>query len=258
MNLKLTFNQVKTLQKCKENPTRFLKFCTILGPSGDQEFKPFRWQKKVLKSFKETAFDPKAKRGHVLIAPRQSGKTTLIAAYALWYALFHNDRNVCLMARKWAQANEIMLRVKEIFRKLPEYMRLDTKLDRKEIMQFTNNSRIFSCSANSAMLHGRTIDLFVIDEAAYIDDSDFEELMMCILPVMMSRKDAQTIFLSTPQKKETTFYKIYEHALDEKNSWVPHRVKWNCRPERSKEWLETAKKNFDKDQFRCEILADFI
>lgn len=258
MNLKLSYNQVKTLQKCKENPSRFLKFCTILGPSGDQEFKPFRWQKKVLKSFKETAFDPKAKRGHILIAPRQSGKTTLIAAYALWYALFHNDRNVCLMARKWAQANEILQRVKEIFRKLPEYMRLDTKLDRKEIMQFTNNSRIFSCSANSAMLHGRTIDLFVIDEAAYIDDYDFEELMMCVLPVMMARPSAQTIFLSTPQKKETTFYKIYEHALDEKNSWVPHRVKWNCRPERSKEWLETAKKNFDKDQFRCEILGEFI
>ena len=120
MNLKLSFNQVKTLQKCKENPTRFLKFCTILGPSGDQEFKPFRWQKKVLKSFKETAFEPKAKRGYILIGPRQSGKTTLIAAYALWYALFHNDRNVCLMARKWAQANEILQIVKEIFIKLPE------------------------------------------------------------------------------------------------------------------------------------------
>lgn len=258
MNLKLTFNQVKTLQKCKENPSRFLKFCTILGPSGDQEFKPFRWQKKVLKSFKETAFDPKAKRGHVLIAPRQSGKTSLIAAYALWYALFHNDRNVCLMARKWAQANEILHLVKEIYRKLPEYMRLDTKLDRKEIMQFTNNSRIFSCSENPAMLHGPMIDLFVIDEAAYIDDSDFEELMMCVLPVMGSRPSAQTIFLSTPQKKETTFHKIYEDALNEKNSFVPHRVKWNCRPERSKEWLETAKKNLDKDHFRSEILAEFI
>lgn len=258
MNLKLTFNQVKALQKYKENQSRFLKFCTILGPSGDQEFKPFRWQKKVLKSFKETAFDPKAKRGHIMIAPRQSGKTTLIAAYALWYALFHNDRNVCLMAGKWAQANEILQRVKEIFRKLPEYMRLDTKIDRKEIIQFTNNSRIFSCSANSAMLHGRTIDLFVIDEAAYIDDFDFEELMKCILPVMMSRKDAQTIFLSTPHKKGTTFYKLYDDGVKEKNSFIPHRVKWNCRPERTKEWLEQAKKNFDKDQFRCEILADFI
>lgn len=258
MNLKLTFNQVKTLQKCKENPSRFLKFCTILGPSGDQEFKPFRWQKKVLKSFNETAFDPESKRGHILIAPRQSGKTTLIAAYALWYALFHNDRNVCLMAGKWAQANEILQRVKEIFIKLPEYMRLDTKIDRKEIIQFTNNSRIFSCSANSAMLHGRSIDLFVIDEAAYINDFDFEELMKCILPVMMSRKDAQTIFLSTPHKKWTTFYKLYEDAVKEKNSFIPHRVKWNCRPERAKEWLGQAKKNFDCHQFRCEILAEFI
>lgn len=249
---------MKTLQKCKENPSRFLKFCTILGPNGDQEFKPFRWQKKVLKSFKETAFDPESKNAHILIAPRQSGKTTLIAAYALWYALFHNDRNVCIMAGKWAQANEILQRVKEIFRKLPEYMRLDTKIDRKEIIQFTNNSRIFSCSASSAMLHGRTIDLFVIDEAAYIDDSNFEELMMCILPCMMSRKDSQTIFLSTPSKKESTFYKMYEDAVKEKNSFIPHRVKWNCRPERTKEWLGQAKKNFDCLQFRCEILAEFI
>lgn len=258
MNLKLTFNQMKTLQKCKENPTSFLKFCTILGPSGYQEFKPFRWQKKVLKSFKETAFDTNEKRGHVLIAPRQSGKTTLIASYALWYALLHNDRNVCLMARKMAQAKEILQRVKEIFRKLPEYMRLDTKIDRKDLIQFTNDSRIFSCSATTAMLKGRRVDLFVIDEAAYIDDFDFEDLTNGILPVLMSRKDAQTIFLSTPQKKDTTFYKIYEHALDGKNSFIPHRVKWNCRPEHTKEWLESMKKNFDKDQFRCEILGEFI
>lgn len=78
------------------------------------------------------------------------------------------------------------------------------------------------------------------------------------MPKFQSRPSAQTIFLSTPQKKETTFHKIYEDALNEKNSFVPHRVKWNCRPERSKEWLETAKKNFDKDQFRCEILGEFI
>jgi hypothetical protein len=75
---------------------------------------------------------------------------------------------------------------------------------------------------------------------------------------MMSRKDAQTIFLSTPHKKETTFYKIYEDAVKEKNSFVPHRVKWNCRPEHTKEWLESMKKNFNKDQFRCEILGEFI
>lgn len=258
MNLKLTLNQVKTLQNCKENPTSFLKFCTILGPSGDQEFKPFRWQEKVLKSFKETAFDPKAKRGNVLIAPRQAGKTTLIAAYALWYALFHNDRNVCLMARKMAQAKEILQRVKEIFRKLPEYMRLDTKIDLKDLIQFTNDSRIFYCSATTAMLKGRMVDLFVIDEAAYIDDSDLKDLTNGILPVLMSQKDTQTIFLSTPQKKETTFYKIYEHALDGKNSFIPHRVKWDCRQEHTKEWLESMKKNFDKDQFRCEILGEFI
>ena len=258
MNHKLTFNQVKTIYKCRVNPVRFLKFCTILGPEGDQEFKPFRWQKKVLKSFNETAFNPKEKRGHILVAPRQSGKTTLIAAYALWYAIFHNDRNVCLMARKWAQANEILQRVKEIFRKLPDYMRPETKIDRKEIIQFTNNSRIFSCSANSAMLHGRTIDLFIIDEAAYIDDEEFDDLMKCVLPVMMARKDAQTIFVSTPQKKETTFYMLYDHAVNERNSLVPHRVKWNCRPEHTKEWLEKTKKYYDKDFFRCEILAEFI
>ena len=82
--------------------------------------------------------------------------------------------------------------------------------------------------------------------------------MKCILPVQMTRKDAQMILLSTPQKKDTTFYKLYEAAVNEKNSLVPHRVKWNCRPEHTKEWLESMKKNFDKDQFRCEILGEFI
>ena len=258
MNLKLTFNQAKTIQKCRENALRFLKFCTILGLEGDQEFKPFRWQKKVLKSFNETAFDPNEKCGHILIAPRQSGKTTLIAAYALWYALFHNDRNVCLMARKWAQANEILQRVKEILRKLPEYMRTETKIDRKEIIQFANNSRIFSCSVKTNMIHGCAIDLFIIDDAANIDVFDFEEMLACFMPIMMSRKCSQTIFVSTPQKKDTKFYKLYENAVKEKNSLIPHRVKWNCRPEYTKEWLEKCKKDFDKDFFRCEILAEFI
>lgn len=86
----------------------------------------------------------------------------------------------------------------------------------------------------------------------------FKKRMKCILPVQMTRKDAQTILLSTPQKKETTFYKLYEAAVNEKNSLVPHRVKWNCRPEHTKEWLEIMKKNFTKDQFRCEVLGEFV
>ena len=79
--------------KCAKSPTYFMKkYCMIQHPTrGKIPFHLYKFQEEAVDKFEE--FDR-----NIILKSRQLGISTLIAGYALWMILFHNDKNILVVA----------------------------------------------------------------------------------------------------------------------------------------------------------------
>lgn len=251
--------QINLIKTSAKNIIQFSHFIKILTDHGLDKFKPYRHQRVLLKKFVETGkLEYTGKRNHIIIGPRQCGKTTAIAIYILWYMIFNPDRCVALVANKLAMGTEILARIKEMHAMLPDFIRPTVIKNTKEFFKFENHTAVLVISAHSNSIHGRSIDLMVIDEAAFITKSTFEDFICSVFPTQVSRPDAQMIMISTPHGVDHQFYDIWTRALEERNSFIPTKIKWNCIPYRDNEWKERMIRDYGQAVFKQEYACEFI
>ena len=81
--IEYTQEQIQELYNCSNDIDYFLKYVKIVNPDkGEMFFDPYDYQRDLLDKFAKNRYN-------VVLASRQSGKTTSVAAYVLWYSLFH-------------------------------------------------------------------------------------------------------------------------------------------------------------------------
>ena len=255
MNIK----EINILKKCSKNILQFSRYTKILTDHGFDTFKPYSFQKKLLKKFSDGLKPESAgRRNQIVLAPRQCGKTTIIAIYILWYMIFNTDKNIALVTSKVDMGIEILARIKEMYAMLPDFIKPTVIKNTKEIFKFENRTAVLVISSHSNSIHGRSIDLMVIDEAAHITKSAFEDFIRSVFPTQASRPDAQMIMISTPHGVDHQFYNIWTRALEERNSFIPTKIKWNCAPGRDNEWKERIIRNYGQAFFEQEYACEFI
>ena len=88
------------------DPAYFIEnYMKVIHPDhGLVPFKPYRYQKKMFKHFNDNRFS-------IILACRQSGKSISSVGYILWYALFHPEKTVAILANKGATAREMLSRL---------------------------------------------------------------------------------------------------------------------------------------------------
>lgn len=194
-----------------------------------KNFKPYTWQKRQLQKFRSTLGTKRP--NHIVIAPRQVGKTAMIAAYILWYALLYDNKCICLLSYNKAAAIEILHIIREMYINLPKILQLDAKVWTKVCVHFVNDTRITigDCQATSC-IRGRAFDLIVVDDAANISDKDFNNFMKSVFPIQTSKTDGQMIFITTPKYKNSKFHELYEYAIarGDNCSFNATHLKCNC------------------------------
>ena len=254
MNIK----EINILKKCSKNVLQFSRFVKILTNHGLDDFRPYSFQKKLLDKFSD-GLKPKSigRRNHIVIAPRQCGKTTIIAIYALWYMIFNPDKSVAIMGYKLDAAKEILYKIREIYCNLPEFIKPAAIINNNKILKFENNSYIIAVACSSNAIKGRAIDLLILDEAAFIRKSDFDNFLMSVFPVQASRPDTQMILISIPNSIHHGFYEIWKKAINGKNSFVPSKIRWNCVPYRNEEWKEQMIRYYGPAFFEREYAVEF-
>lgn len=240
----------------KDDPVEFLKYCQICSSRGLIHFKPYAWQKRKIIQFAQTLHTKKP--NHLIVAPRQVGKTALIVAYALWYALFKPDKRIVLFSYKLAAAAEILRRIREMHAMLPKCLQRDMKVCNKDMIQFDNNTRIAISNYNANRVRGMSIDLAILDEAAFAKDSTFSDFVKSVFPTQCGRKDAQMIIVSTANKIKSEFYTLYSHMLNNDSSFNVEHLKWNCISSRDAKWKRQMQHYYDAATFRSEFLAEFV
>lgn len=254
--------KAKALKDTRERFDKFAKQLKILGEEGGTEFKPFTWQKNLGLAFQQ-AYESKKKyqRNFVVVTPRQGGMTTLLCAYALWLASTKECKRVGILCGSHMQGVEKMLRIQAMYDSLPRYQQKPIKKRRKDLLEFTDGSYIYAAHADTSAVCGKTLDLVIIDDAAYIRDLD--DFFMSYLSVHFSyclncKTNKPQMIVTSAAKPGTAFADLYGKAVGKKSLFRKVRIPWDCRPGRDKAFKERIIRDYGQEFFDREYDGKFV
>lgn len=184
-----------------------------------------------------------------------SHNTQTTAAFFLWFAIFHETKILGILANKYAQAQEIMDRIRLSYEYLPFFIQPGAKTYNKKTLVFSNDSQIFCAATSSSSIRGRSLSLLYIDEAAFIRNCT--EFYESTYPVIASGKESRVIMTTTPNGQRGMFYKLWVEALANNNEFVTHTVYWHQVPGRDEAWKTQTVSNTSPAQFRQEFDLEF-
>jgi hypothetical protein len=128
MAYQLTKKQILAeIVKSGKDPSYFINnYCRISHPmDGLIPFKTYPYQDDMLVNFNDHRFN-------IVLKARQLGLSTIVSGYIVWMMLFHRDKNVLVMATKFGTATNVVKKVKNIMKNLPDWIRISSiKIDNR-------------------------------------------------------------------------------------------------------------------------------
>lgn len=167
-----TQEQLDELAKCAEDFEYWAeKYAKIVTLKDGVRLITFRsYQKRMMKTI--TSLKRKNKRGMVVLAPRQCGKTTAIYLYLLWYMIFHPQKSIAVIANKASNAEKILASMQKTYELLPLWMQpgLTDRGWNARSMEFANGSKLITGSATSDSIRGGSFNCITGDSIVDIEN----------------------------------------------------------------------------------------
>lgn len=227
-----TEEMIDAMDRCETDIIYFAEnFYHILTEEGEQVIKLREYQKRTL-------LDIANHRFYIMLSPRQSGKTTTFGILALHMACFNNNKRILITANKGETATETFTRIKDAYIAMPNWLKPSVKFIGKTHLELANGSTINITRTSTSMGRGKSIDLVILDEMAFIENHLMEEAWRSIYPVI-SRPGSKAKILcsSTPKGTKNLFYEIWHKAtVGGDSSWGHQRVYWQEIEGRDEEW----------------------
>jgi hypothetical protein len=244
-------NEILEYTRCLKDPGYFAShYCKIIHVDrGLVPFELYPYQKQMFDHFTDNRFS-------IVLACRQSGKSISSVAYLLWYAVFHPEKVIAILANKGATAQEMLGRVTLMLEHLPFFLQPGCKALNKRSIEFSNNSRIVSAATSGSSIRGMSVNLLYLDEFAFVENA--AEFYTSTYPVVSSGKDTKVIITSTANGIGNQFEKIWTGAVQEVNEYKSFRVDWWDVPGRDKEWKTQTVANTSQLQFDQEFGNTFF
>lgn len=216
----------------------------------------YKYQRKILQIFVNP---PKGKRNVIIMQPRQSGKTTIVALYILHFMLFNMDKNVMILAQVEKTALEIMHKIKHSYELIPKWLQQGVMLDgwNSKSIKLENGCRAFCSTTSGVSSAGFTIDLLYLDEFALIPNNIASSFYASVYPTVAAVPDSKIIITSTPRGMNK-FHDIWKKAIDGQNNYYAFRVKWDEPPNRDQKWLDEQIATFGNRETQQEFLCNFL
>ncbi|MBO8442610.1 MAG: hypothetical protein IAC42_02460 [Spirochaetes bacterium] len=177
-------------------------------------FSVFKWQQAVL--------NDKGKR-KVILAARQSGKSTIVAGKIVHIARFEPGSLCIIGAPTENQAAETMHKVLSFMRADPDYPA--TRKCSIEEVELENGSRIIVRTAKSDTFRGYSKPrVILLDEASRIEE---EAYISGARPMLTDNPDGELIIISTPNGQQGFFYNAFFSTL---GNWSKYLVRSPYQP----------------------------
>lgn len=198
-----------------------------------------------------------------VLASRQVGKTTTYNIFALQTCCFSEDKKILILANKAAAATEFLARIKMAYELLPAWLKPGVKEYNKTSVEFSNGCRIEACATTPDSARGKSCDILIIDEMAFVPPNIMEELWASVYPVVSSATGTKVIVVSTPNGTGNHFHTTYKNGLSGKDEdgWTSFKFLWDEVPGRDEAWKRKQIASFNGDmqkwnqEFGCEFLG---
>ena len=238
-------------KKCMDNPAYFARtYVKIINlDEGLVPFNLYDYQEKMFNHFNDNRFS-------IVLACRQSGKSISSVAYILWYAIFHSEKTIAVLANKGATSREMLGRITLMLENLPFFLQPGCKALNKGSIELSNNSRIIAAATSGSSIRGMSVNLLFLDEFAFVDND--AEFYTSTYPVVSSGKNTKVIITSTANGIGNVFEKIWTGAKQGVNDYKPFEVNWWDVPGRDDAWKEQTIANTSQLQFDQEFANTFF
>ena len=247
-----TPEEVEEFVKCSKDPVYFItNYIKIISLDlGLVPFNLYPFQADMVNKFHDNRFN-------IAKLPRQSGKSTVVTAYLLWYSIFNDNVNVAILANKAATAREMLQRLQLSYENLPKWLQQGVVNWNRGSLELENGSKIMAASTSASAVRGMSFNIIFLDEFAFIPTHIADEFFSSVYPTISSGKSTKVIIISTP-KGMNMFYKLWHDAEKGKNEYVTTEVHWSQVPGRDAEWKEQTIKNTSEEQFNQEFECEFL
>ena len=210
-------------------------------------FTPHTDQRRVI-----DAIENGAHKFIILTTGRQWGKTLLGINLILKWSLTQNKSTNLWVSPVYSQAKKVFEEITKSIAGTP----VVRSINKSELeIRFTNGSKIiFRSGEREDTLRGYTLDNLIVDEAAFIKDETWQQVLRQTVMV----KGKKTLFISTPKGKNF-LYNLYLRGLDnDQDVYLSlHGSSYNT-PFISEFELDEARDTLTPDIFRQEILGEFV
>jgi hypothetical protein len=247
-----TEEEILELSKCSNDIYEFIKHVQIVHPDrGKITYEPYDYQQDLLKLIIENRFI-------VGMWCRQSGKSTTVAIYCLWYAIFNSNKNIGIVSNKEKSAKSILLKIKRIYETLPSYMKPGVVSYNKTSIEFDNETIITISATSPDAFRGETMNFLFCDEFAFVPKNTASDFWAANFPTISASKEAKIIIVSTPNGLFNLFHQMYTGAERGTNTFKHMFINWRNVPGRDEEWKEEQIKNFGQQKFNQEQECRFL
>ena len=232
--------RVQEILKCGKDPSYFLNnYARISHPlHGLILFNTYDFQDSLIKDFNDYRFN-------VILKARQLGISTITAGYIVWMMLFHRDKAILVMATKFATAGNLVKKVKNIMRNIPDWLKIaEISVDNRTSFELSNGYSIKAASTSGDAGRSEALSLLVLDEAAHIEG--LEELWTGLYPTLST--GGRCIALSTPNGVGNWFHKTCTEAESGTNNFNITTLPWDVHPDRDAGWYQKETRNMSKRQ----------
>lgn len=214
----------------------------------------------ILRNYQKKMFDSFWKeRYSICKLPRQSGKTTTVVAYILWYILFHSNVRVALLAHRADTARELFQKLRLAYEHLPKFLQAGIAPGgwNKGSIILGNGSSAKADSTSGGSIRGETFNLIVLDEFAFVETNLAESFLNSVYPTISSGATSKMIVVSTP-KGMNHFYEMWDDAKTGKSKFNPVEINWDDVPGRDEAWKKEQISNIGLRSWNQEFEAQFI
>ena len=252
VSTQFTKKQVAEYMKCAQDPVYFIrKYIRIVSlDEGVIPFDMYNFQEEMVTKFHQHRFN-------IAKLPRQSGKSTIVTAYLLWYVLFNANVNVAILANKAPTAREMLGRLQLSYENLPKWMQQGILGWNKGSLELENGSKILASSTSASAVRGMSFNIIFLDEFAFVPNHIAEQFFASVYPTISSGKSTKVIIISTPHGMNQ-FYKLWHDAERGSNNYVATEVHWSQVPGRDAKWKQQTIENTSEAQFRVEFECEFL
>jgi len=224
------------------HPDVFIHECCFIEDKVKQAWVPFKLWDQQRHTLHQITRNEKV----VILKARQLGLTWLLVCYALWMMIFRQGSGILLFSRRDDEASELLDRIREVYYRLPGFIKPKITVDNAHELQFgelESWARAFSTTRHSGRMYNAT--LAIVDEADFIQE--LKRLMNAVKPTIDA--GGRLVILSTVDKenRRSEFKRIWNQAVLGKNNFYPVFLPWTARPDRDEVWYQRQVAEYEID-----------